>query len=37
METQLMEQIYQQIANILVNMVPEEWSKIFLYAESREW
>ena len=31
-----MEQIYQQIANTLVNIIPEEWEKIFLYAEIRE-
>lgn len=31
-----MEQIYQQIANTLVNIIPEEWKKIFLYAEFRE-
>ena len=36
METKMMEQIYQQIANILVNIVPEEWEKILLYAEFRE-
>lgn len=36
METKLMEQIYQRIANTLVNIVPEEWEKIFLYAEIRE-
>lgn len=31
-----MEQLYQEIANILVNIVPEEWKKILLYAEYRE-
>lgn len=31
-----MEQTYQQIAETLVNIVPEEWKKIFLYAEYRE-
>ena len=36
METRLTEQIYQQIANTLVNIVPKEWGKIFLYAEIRE-
>jgi uncharacterized protein (TIGR01741 family) len=36
METKMMEQIYQQIATTLVNIVPEEWEKIFLYAEFRE-
>lgn len=36
MRTEKMEQIYQQIADALVNMVPEDWKKIFLYAEYRE-
>jgi len=36
METNKMEQLYQEIANILVNIVPEEWKKILLYAEYRE-
>ncbi|PLR78370.1 cytoplasmic protein [Bacillus sp. V3-13] len=36
METKKMEQLYQQIANTLVNMIPEEWNKIYLYAELRE-
>lgn len=36
MDTKKMEQLYQQIANTLVNIVPEEWKKIFLYAEYRE-
>ncbi|PKC50512.1 hypothetical protein RhiirA1_486147, partial [Rhizophagus irregularis] len=31
-----MEQTYQQIANTLVNIVPEAWNKIFLYAEYRD-
>ncbi|ALA53236.1 MULTISPECIES: immunity protein YezG family protein [Shouchella] len=31
-----MEQIYQQIADTLVNIVPEEWKQILLYAEYRE-
>lgn len=31
-----MEQIYQQIADTLVNVVPEEWKQILLYAEYRE-
>lgn len=31
-----MEQIYQQIANTLVNIIPEEWKEIYLYAEFRE-
>lgn len=36
METRIMEQTYQQIGNILVNIIPEEWKEIFLYAEFRE-
>ncbi|WP_208590071.1 immunity protein YezG family protein [Gracilibacillus suaedae] len=36
METKKMEQTYQQIANTLVNIVPEEWERILLYAEYRE-
>ncbi|MGZ0086032.1 immunity protein YezG family protein [Caldibacillus thermoamylovorans] len=36
METYKMEYIYQQIADILVNMIPEAWRKILLYAEFRE-
>lgn len=36
METKVTEQIYQQIANTLVNIVPEEWERIYLYAEFRE-
>lgn len=36
METKKMEQTYQQIVDTLVNIVPEEWKKIFLYAEYRE-
>lgn len=36
MDTNKMEQTYQQVANTLVNIVPEEWTKIFLYAEYRE-
>lgn len=36
METYNMEHIYQRIANILVDMIPEKWKKILLYAEFRE-
>ncbi|WP_419893141.1 immunity protein YezG family protein [Oceanobacillus kimchii] len=36
METKNMEEIYQEVADILVNMVPEEWNRILLYAEIRE-
>lgn len=31
-----MEFLYQKVANILVDMIPEDWKKIFLYAEVRE-
>ncbi len=31
-----MELMYQQIANTLVDMISEEWDKIYLYAEYRE-
>jgi uncharacterized protein (TIGR01741 family) len=31
-----MEVIYQKVAHILVEMIPEEWEKILLYAEVRE-
>lgn len=31
-----MEQIYQQVANTLVNIIPERWKKLYLYAEIRE-
>ncbi|TCP31226.1 uncharacterized protein (TIGR01741 family) [Scopulibacillus darangshiensis] len=30
------DQKYQEIANILVEMIPEEWEKIYLYAEINE-
>nr|WP_318539756.1 immunity protein YezG family protein [Terribacillus saccharophilus] len=36
METKNMELMYQQIANTLVDMISEEWDKIYLYAEYRE-
>lgn len=36
METKIMEQTYQQIANTLINIIPEDWKQIFLYAEFRE-
>lgn len=31
-----METLFQKVANILVEMIPEEWEKILLYAEVRE-
>ena len=33
METQKMDQIYEEIANKLVTIIPEEWKKIYLYVE----
>lgn len=33
MVTKGMERIYQEIADILVTMIPENWRNIFLYAE----
>lgn len=36
MNTENMENIYQNIANVLNDMLPEEWSRILLYAEIRE-
>ena len=33
MVTKGMERIYQEIADILVAMIPENWKNIFLYAE----
>lgn len=31
-----METLYQKVANILVNIIPEKWVKIYLYAEFRD-
>ncbi|MDG5471425.1 DUF600 family protein [Jeotgalibacillus sp. ET6] len=36
METNQVELIYQKIANVLIDMIPEQWDKIVLYAEVRE-
>ncbi|MDQ0221030.1 DUF600 family protein [Peribacillus cavernae] len=36
METKEMEQIYQRVATILNEMIPEPWIKIYLYAEVGE-
>jgi uncharacterized protein (TIGR01741 family) len=36
LETKKMEVIYQRVANILNEMIPEDWRKILLYAEFRE-
>ncbi|WP_317849225.1 immunity protein YezG family protein [Sutcliffiella horikoshii] len=34
--TEKIEHLYQSIANIVNDMIPEEWEKILLYAEIRE-
>lgn len=31
-----MEAIYQKVANVLIDMIPEDWKKTLLYAEVRE-
>lgn len=36
MKTKKMEELYAQIANLLNQMIPEEWSRILLYSEVRE-
>ena len=36
MESKNMERIYPKIANILLNMIPEEWDKVLVYSEVRE-
>lgn len=36
MVTKGMEQIYQEVADILIQMIPEKWQDIFLYAEMDE-
>ncbi|AVD57415.1 antitoxin YezG family protein [Heyndrickxia coagulans] len=36
MNTKNMENIYQQIADCLTDMIPEKWKKILLYAEVRD-
>ncbi|WP_196591662.1 immunity protein YezG family protein [Pectinatus frisingensis] len=36
METKKMEELYGQIADLLNQMIPEEWSRILLYSEVRE-
>ncbi|MDQ0206980.1 immunity protein YezG family protein [Alkalicoccobacillus murimartini] len=36
MESKNMERIYQKITNNLVNTIPEDWMKTYLYAEYRE-
>ena len=34
--TKIIGEIFQKEANILNNMIPEEWVKIYLYAEVKE-
>ena len=36
MVTKEMETIYQEVADILVKMIPEKWEEIFLYTEIDE-
>jgi uncharacterized protein (TIGR01741 family) len=36
METKTMGLLYQKIANLIVNMIPEEWDKVLLYSEIRD-
>lgn len=36
MESKNMELIYPKIANLLLNMIPEEWDKVLVYSEVRE-
>jgi uncharacterized protein (TIGR01741 family) len=36
MDTEKMEELYQQIGETLVEIIPEEWSKILLYAQVNE-
>ncbi|MBH0156672.1 DUF600 family protein [Fictibacillus sp. 5RED26] len=36
MESKIMEQTYQQIANTLLNIIQEDWKQVLLYAEIRE-
>jgi len=37
METQVMEEVYEKIANRVNEMIPEEWEKVALYAEVSEY
>jgi uncharacterized protein (TIGR01741 family) len=36
LETKQTEVIYQKVAHILVDIIPEDWNNIILYAEVRE-
>lgn len=36
METKRMESIYLEIADALLNIIPEEWDKVLVYSEVRE-
>lgn len=36
METKRMEELYQSIANVIIETIPDEWNKIYAYAEVRE-
>ncbi|MCE5287478.1 MAG: antitoxin YezG family protein [Pelosinus sp.] len=36
MDTKGMEKLYPKIAKVLVDIIPEDWDKVYLYAEIRE-
>lgn len=36
METKRMEELYQSIANVIIETIPDEWNKIYAYSEVRE-
>ncbi|WP_397443814.1 immunity protein YezG family protein [Peribacillus aracenensis] len=36
MESKIMEQTYQQIANTLINIIPEDWKQIFFFTLNLE-
>lgn len=36
METKLLDYTYKKFADILIQMIPEDWKEILLYAEYRE-
>ncbi|GAF20179.1 hypothetical protein JCM19046_4885 [Bacillus sp. JCM 19046] len=36
MDTKAMETIYQKIANTLTTIIPEEWERVYVYAEMWE-
>ncbi|MFC7393456.1 antitoxin YezG family protein [Scopulibacillus cellulosilyticus] len=36
METEVMEELYQRAANLINDIIPENWDKVYLYAEINE-